>query len=113
MRSALVGFTALLLLAATTNAAEPPAAKVRVAAISFVPEKFNLAANADRLEREFRKAKQLGAQLAVAPEGALEGYVVNQIISGEAPAEKMKQVALEIDGPVIARFKRLAKELRG
>ena len=89
-----------------------PRTKVRVAAISLVPTKFDLSGNADRLEAAFRKAKQGGAELAVAPEGVLEGYVVNEILSGEVSAEKIKDVAIEIDGPVIARFQKLAGELK-
>jgi predicted amidohydrolase len=84
---------------------------IRVAAISFVPVKFDLNHNADVLERAFRKAKQGGAQMAVAPEGCLEGYVVNEIIAEKAPAERMKEVAVEADSPVIRRFQKLAAEL--
>jgi predicted amidohydrolase len=90
---------------------DSPATTVRVAAISFPPAKFDLQRNADELERAFRDAKQGGAQLAVAPEGCLEGYVVNEIIAGKAPAEKMREVAVAIDGPVIQRFQKLAAEL--
>jgi predicted amidohydrolase len=92
----------------------PPLATttVRVAAISFVPTKFDLAGNADRLERAFRQAHDGGAQIAVAPEGVLEGYVVNEIIAGEEPAERMRDVAVPIDGPVIDRFRKLAEELK-
>ena len=90
----------------------PPAVSGRVASISFVPVKFDLQANADRLEQSFRKAKAGGAQIAVAPEGALDGYVVNEIIAGEAAAAKMNEVAIPIDGPVIRRFQKLAKELQ-
>jgi predicted amidohydrolase len=85
---------------------------VRVAAISFVPEKFDLEGNADRLERFFRQAHEGGAKIAVAPEGALEGYVVNEIIAGKAAAEQMRQVAIPIDHAVIQRFQRLASELQ-
>lgn len=93
------------------NAVDPSATVVEVAAISFVPGKFDLAGNADRLERAFRRAKEGGAQIAVAPEGALDGYVVNEIIAGTAPAERMNDVAIPIDGPVIRRFQKLAAEL--
>lgn len=98
-------------------AAGPPPLKadevnVRVAAISFVPTKFDLQGNADRLEKAFREAKLGGAEIAVAPEGILEGYVVNEIIAGEFPAEKMKDVAVPIDDPVIQRFQNLAQELK-
>jgi predicted amidohydrolase len=111
----------LLLLAGTAwaqAAGDPPAPQgeknglvVRVAAISMVPEKFNLEGNAARLESAFRKAKEGGAQLAVAPEGALEGYVVNEIIAGKEPAERMKKVAVPLDHAVVQRFQKLAREL--
>lgn len=84
---------------------------VRVAAISFVPRKFDLEGNARSLERAFREAKKGGAQLAVAPEGALDGYVVNEIIAGKAAEEKMNAVAIPLDHPVIGRFQKLAREL--
>jgi predicted amidohydrolase len=84
---------------------------VDVAAISFVPEKFDLAGNADRLETSFRDAAEGGAKLAVAPEGVLEGYVVNQIIGGGARPEAMHDVAITMRGAVIRRFRNLAKEL--
>jgi predicted amidohydrolase len=84
---------------------------VDVAAISFVPEKFNLEANSDRLEDMFRKAAKGGVQLALAPEGILEGYVVNEIIAGQAAAKQMKDVAITMRGSVMRRFKNLAKEL--
>lgn len=84
----------------------------RVAAISFEPTKFDLAANADTLEQMFRDAAAGGAKIAVAPEGALDGYVVNQIISQAVSAEKMRDVAISLDSPTMNRFADLARELR-
>ena len=84
---------------------------VDVAAISFTPEKFNLQDNCDRLESTFRKAAKGGAQLAVAPEGVVEGYVVNDIIAGDAPPTQMNDVAVTMKGPEIRRFRALAREL--
>ncbi len=84
---------------------------VKVASISFRPIRFDLAANADRLEKGFRKAARRGVQLAVAPEGVLEGYVVNEIITGKARAERMDDVAVTMRSPVIRRFRELAREL--
>ena len=97
-----------LALLAATAAAD----RVRVAAISFVPQKLELAANAGRLEAAFREAAAGGAQLAVAPEGALDGYIINPVLAGQIPLERMRDVALAIDDPVIRRFQALAKELR-
>ena len=85
--------------------------QVKVAAISFEPVKFGLEKNADRLEQMFRKAAAGGAQLALAPEGVLEGYVVMEVIGGDVPRERMRQVALSTRGAVIGRFKALAREL--
>lgn len=84
---------------------------VDVAAISFTPEKFNLQTNCDRLEDTFRRAAKGGAQLAVAPEGVVEGYVVNDIIAGDAPPTQMNDVAVTMKGPEIQRFRSLAREL--
>ena len=84
---------------------------VAVAAISFRPKKFDLAGNADRLEAAFRAAAAGGAQLALAPEGVLEGYVVMELINGEEPEERMRDVAVATRGPVVGRFRSLAREL--
>lgn len=85
---------------------------VRVASISFEPRPFEVTANADRLERLFRQAAADGAQLAVAPEGSLDGYVVNYIINGSESAERMHKAAVPIDGSVMRRFRRLALDLK-
>jgi hypothetical protein len=80
-----------------------------VAAISFKPVKFDLAGNADRLEKAFRSARQ-NARIAVAPEGVLEGYVVNEIIAGK-PRPRHEGRRGDVDDPVIRRFQVLAREL--
>jgi len=85
---------------------------VKAAAISFVPKKFGLDQNAATLERMFRRAAGYGAQLAVAPEGALEGYVAYEICIRKHPPKEMLNVAVTIDGPVMRRFKALARELQ-
>lgn len=85
---------------------------VRVAAISFHPEKLALERNADRLEHWFRQAAAGGAELAVGPEGALDGYPINEIIEGKILPERLADVALTVESAQIARFRRLARELR-
>lgn len=99
-----------LVFVAPVNAEDSPR-RIRVAAVSFVPVKFDLAGNADRLEAMFRRAAAGGAKLAVAPEGILEGYVVNEIIAGKARPERIKDVAVELDSDVIGRFRKLARRL--
>ena len=85
---------------------------VRVAAISFKPRKLDLAGNAKRLEEMFREAAAGGAELAVAPEGVLEGYIVNEIIAGKIPPEEMNRVSLTMRAKTIQRFRELARSLR-
>lgn len=84
---------------------------VKVAAISFKPKKMDMKSNADRLESMFREAAAGGAQLAVGPEGVLEGYVVNEIIDGHLAAQRINEVALTMRSAVIQRFRELAREL--
>ena len=47
--------------------------EIKAAAISFRPRKYDLEANSHHLEKAFRQAAQKGAELALAPEGILEG----------------------------------------
>jgi predicted amidohydrolase len=103
--------TLLILVSCRVSLAEEPIT-VRVAAISFVPKKFDLKENADRLASSFRNAAKGGAKIAVSPEGALDGYVVNQIIAGKNSAKQIRDVAIAIDDPVIQRFQSLASELK-
>jgi predicted amidohydrolase len=85
--------------------------RVLVASVSFEPVKLDLVGNANLLEELFRRAAAGGAKIAVAPEGALDGYIVNEIISGQIPPERMKEVAIPLDSPEIGRFQNLAREL--
>jgi len=85
--------------------------KVKVAAISFTPIKFDVEANVNMLHKLFRRARRRGAQLALAPEGAIEGYVVMEIIKGSSCANRMLDVAITTRGTVMQSFRNLASEL--
>jgi len=85
--------------------------EIKVAAISFVPKKFDVDYNVEKLEKMFRKAAKKDIQLALATEGVIEGYVAYDITQGKYPPEKMREVAKPINSPIIRRFKDLAKEL--
>ncbi len=85
---------------------------VEVAAISFRPTKWDKAANADRMEELFVRAAQDGPRLILTTEGALEGYVVMEIVEGRAQPDAMLEVAEPIDGPYIRRFQKLARSLK-
>ena len=85
---------------------------VEVAAISFRPAKWDKAGNADRMEELFVRAAQKKPRLILTTEGALEGYVVMEIVEGRATAEALIEVAEPIDGPYIRRFQKLARTLK-
>jgi predicted amidohydrolase len=82
-----------------------------------VPIKWAKDANAERIEKLVRDAAQQGARLVITPEGALEGYVVNEVIHAEDPAAKaelttrFQELAEPIDGPYIRHIAGLADEL--
>ena len=84
---------------------------VEVAAISYRPVKWDKAANADRMEELFVQAAQENPRMILTTEGALEGYVVMEVVEGRATAEAMIDAAEPIDGPYIRRFRKLARSL--
>jgi predicted amidohydrolase len=109
----LAALTGLPRASATVEADEAAGSRrVRVAAISLVPKKLDLAGNADRLEAAFRQAAAGGAKIAVAPEGVLEGYIINEVLAGKIPVARMHDVAIPIDHEIIRRFQALARELQ-
>ena len=84
---------------------------VEVAAISFRPTKWDKDGNADRMEQLFVRAAQGSPRLILTTEGALEGYVVMDVVEGRASADAMLDLAEPIDGPYIRRFQKLARTL--
>jgi len=85
--------------------------RLNAAAVSFRPQKWNKAANADRLESFFRKAARQKPNLIVAPEGALEGYVISDVTWHRERVAAFLDLAEPLDGPYIARFRKLARKL--
>ena len=85
---------------------------VKVAAVNFVPWKWHRDWNADRLEMFFTEAAGCGAELVVAPEGILEGYVANEAVHVPELRKDMLAVAEPIDGPYVERFRKLAGQLK-
>ena len=76
-------------------------------------------ANAAKAEAYARKAKQLGADIVVMPEQWLVGYTATfpgfgHTIPANLPVEEVlayTRQATALDGPVLSRFKTLAKQL--
>ncbi len=84
---------------------------VKVAAISIKPEKWDKAANADKMEAFFVEAAKEQPQVILTTEGVLEGYVVMEVIEDKETAERLLDIAEPIDGPYVQRFQQLAKKL--
>ncbi|MEZ6047248.1 MAG: carbon-nitrogen hydrolase family protein [Planctomycetaceae bacterium] len=116
-------FRAFAIFPCSIYGAEPEvtsssAPTLKIASISFVPEKWNKVGNADRLEKEIRRAAEAGAEMVITPEGMLEGYVVNEVINEKDPTQKelltnrFKELAEPIDGEFIKRFQGLATDLK-
>lgn len=79
--------------------------RIRVASASVLPKKWDKATNWERIERLVRKAAIEGdAQVVVTPEGALEGYVINEV-NAEKDAEKKDEL--------VEKFIELAEPLNG
>jgi predicted amidohydrolase len=83
----------------------------RLAGLTLTPEPWNKETNFAKLERFVRQAAAQGAQVVVAPEGFLEGYVGNEHRSPGLTREKYVSVGEEVDGPLMKRIARLAREL--
>ena len=85
---------------------------IQVAAISLRPKKWDKPANAAKMERLIREAATANPDVIVTIEGALEGYVVYDVIEGRRSPDEMLEIAEPLDGPYVAHFRQLARELR-
>lgn len=81
--------------------------------MSFVPAKWDKSANLRRIERMSRLAAARGAKVLITPEGALEGYVINEVITGGPALEtRFMQIAEPTAGQVIEKVKHLCTEIK-
>ena len=81
---------------------------LRIGAVVAEPSRGNKEANAALAERLVAECAARGAQLVLMPEGFLEGYVVNE---AEMTPERFRALAEPLDGPYVARFCALARQL--
>ena len=86
--------------------------RVKVAASSMKPRKWDKAWNVKAVESFFRRAARRGVEIAVAPEGVIEGYVIPEILKDPSLAPEMLEIAEPMTGPVVRKFQSLARELR-
>ncbi len=83
-----------------------------VAGLRIMPERWNKEANLLKFESFARAAAAQGVQLAIAPEGFLEGYVANTKSNPGLTREKYFAIGENIDGPALTRVRSLARELK-
>ncbi len=103
----------LLLLPAISLAVAAADPGYLVAALSLTPEPWAKQANYAKFERFARLAAAQGAQVIVAPEGYLEGYVGNEKRTPDLTQARYAAEAAEpLDGPLLSRVRSLAKELK-
>ncbi len=88
---------------------------VKVASLSFVPEKWNKEVNLKKMETLARAAARDGAKILITPEGALEGYLIDALrrMGDKRPQwePRFQEIAEPIDGPNVTRIRALAREL--
>ena len=83
-----------------------------VAALKLTPERWNKDANFVKLESAAREASRKGVELALAPEGFLEGYVANVQANPGVTKERYFGVGESLDGVLMNRVRSLAQELK-
>ena len=72
---------------------------IRAAALSIKPKRCDKSANADKLEAFVRQAASERAELIVAPEGFLEGYIVMDVINRPDRRHEMWEICLLYTSP--------------
>jgi predicted amidohydrolase len=83
-----------------------------LAALRATPRPWDKEANVTTIERLARQAADAGADVAVTPEGFVEGYVWQDDLPKDFSRERYLEIGETIDGPVFTRLAALAAELR-
>jgi predicted amidohydrolase len=86
--------------------------RLKLAAVSVTPARWDKEANFATLQRYARDAAAKGAQLVITPEGFLEGYVANENAIKDLTQEKYARVVEPLDGAMVDRVRELAHELQ-
>ncbi|HPI72887.1 MAG TPA: carbon-nitrogen hydrolase family protein [bacterium] len=92
--------------------------RIRVASVAVLPDRWQKETNWRRIETLVQRAAvEGGAQLVVTPEGALDGYVINDVNAEKnerqknALLQRFQDLAEGVDGPYIRRARSLSDTL--
>ncbi len=104
-----------LLIASDANSGTEEIIKVKIASLSFVPVKWDKESNLKTIEKMAREAAANDAKILVTSEGAVEGYLINEVLKEENKGKnldkKFFEIAESLEGPSVSRMADLAKEL--
>lgn len=108
------------LLGTSSTAVDPPATprrEIRIAAIGFVPRKWDKEANFQKLVGLIEEAAKAKPDLIVAPEGILEGYVIDSVRKADeenpgSADRKFLDIAEPLDGKYIRAFREMARRFK-
>ncbi len=89
--------------------------EIMVASLSFIPKKWDKEANLATIDKMAREAAAHGAKIIVTSEGALDGYLINELLEKKDRAKwdlKFKEMAESVDDPGVMKIRELARELQ-
>jgi len=101
----------------TSNACGMPAGQegeVKIASLSFVPVKWDKEKNLSTMDKMAREAAAKGAKIIVTSEGALDGYLINEVMEKKDRKKwdaRFQEMAEPVDGPGVMKVRALAREL--
>ncbi|NND08866.1 MAG: carbon-nitrogen hydrolase family protein [Saprospiraceae bacterium] len=92
-----------------------PHQKVKMASLSYVPVKWDKAANIATIEQLVEEAVVGGAECIITPEGGLEGYLINVVNESDEPVKpdlerRFKEIAESEEGENVLKIKDLARK---
>jgi predicted amidohydrolase len=88
--------------------------EVGIASLSFVPVKWDKEANLATISKMAREAAASGARIIITPEGALEGYLINELLEKENREKwdrRFREMAESVDDPGVMTIRELARQL--
>jgi predicted amidohydrolase len=88
--------------------------EIMIASLSFIPKKWDKEANLATIVKMAREAAENGAKIIVTSEGALDGYLINELLEKKDRPKwdlRFMEMAESVDDPGVMRIRALASEL--